>query len=154
MARPKEHLVSRRTLFLYKGMIVDREKIKQVILDKLREGWIHSRIRKEVNLLTGPGVGYYDHLIREIMKESLVNEPDAPRFAIISEFPFPLHLGSEQIMERLEGPWLHACHLQDTNMETIKKKVSEMGDDYGWVKIVRLMPVDQATLVDNGGALL
>ena len=140
----------KRNFFLYQGRLIHRDEAKTIVSALINRGMPHIKIQAELS--TSQLV--YSRLLKEITDEQLLSVPDSLRFAIVSEHPFPRDLADESIMARLQGPWLHAAHLGDTGIDEIRKRVVAMGDDYGWVRIVRIVPVDQQTLVDNHGVLI
>lgn len=143
----------RRQCFIYQGRIINRDETRNIIKELLHRGMNHVRIKASLDIGKGQEI-VYQRLLDEIIAEQQNSTIDKPMFAIISEHPFKRNLADDQIMNRLQGPWLHASHLDDTMMDGILKKVAEMGDDYGWIRIVKIVPVDQKTLVDNNGVLL
>ena len=144
----------RRDFFLYQSRIINREEAKNIIRELIYRGMPHHKIKAELGLEARNFSTTYLKLVKEITVDQQTITPDPLRYAIVSEHPFPRDLADEQIMERLQGPWLHACHLDDTGIGEIQKRVEEMGNAYGWVRIVKLVPIDQQTLVDNHGVLI
>lgn len=141
---------SKRTVFLHQGTIVNREQVKQIIRNGISQSNPLSRIAQSIGLYLESMI--FTELIHEVQQD-IRNEHPKARYAIVSEHPFPKTLADDEIMDRLQGPWLHAMHLEDTDEASVRKRLESMGDDFGWIRIVKIIPVDQVTLLDKDGEI-
>lgn len=111
----------RRQCFIYQGRIINRDETRNIIKELLHRGMNHVRIKASLDIGKGQEI-VYQRLLDEIIAEQQNSTIDKPMFAIISEHPFKRNLADDQIMNRLQGPWLHASHLDDTMMDGILKR--------------------------------
>lgn len=136
-------------LFLLDGAVVDREEVKRRVM-RLRDlGMPLPIIATRIHLSTSSVVSICDEMSRA--KSELVQRTEGlNRYGIISEHPFPTDVADDDIMHRLDGPWLHGSTLEDAEISVVKSRIRTMVERYGWIEVVRLVPVDWRTLLDKG----
>lgn len=135
-------------VFFYNNKLVTRREMMVMARNLFDQGHPLDLIKMHLNI--------HPVTIKKLLLESMLDEIESgsgkdmeKRFVVISQHPFPISLSNDAVIKRLEGPWVHACHFEDTLPSPTMMKVDRMGLEYGWIKIARLIPVDVSTLLDK-----
>lgn len=148
-ANPQRILSMNRKAYFVKDRIIGYDELMERIIAArqlgLSVGDIAMRLGISFNV-----VQKICRYIAQSNSEIIRQDHRIDRYGIVSQHPFPLGLADECILERLEGPWVHAGCLDDSDYRTIQARIAGMRADYGWIEMVRLVPVDRETLVEKG----
>jgi hypothetical protein len=67
------------------------------------------------------------------------------RFVIVTETGL-IGMDALSLMPQMNQPWIHGAAIEDSTPVSIRRRLVEMGDSYGWIRVARLVYVDPATL--------
>ncbi len=141
-------ILSKGDVFFYNNKLVTRREMMIMARNLFDQGHPLEFIKMHL--------GIHPVTIKKLLLESALDEIEScdskdtmKRFVVISQHPFPVSLSNDEVIKRLEGPWVHACNFEDTLASSTMRKVDSMGLEYGWIKIARMIPVDPLTLLDK-----